>query len=94
MKNYRIINLLLLLLFSFQLFGDDVLQAQSYTLRGRVLASDTRDPLSNASVTVGNLNISSVTNQDGYFTLRVPASAKNSRLIIRYLGYENLEVPV
>lgn len=94
MKNYRIINLLLLLLFSFRLFGDDVLQAQSYTLRGRVLASDTRDPLSNASVTVGNLNISSVTNQDGYFTLRVPASAKNSRLIIRYLGYENLEVPV
>ena len=83
MKNYRIINLLLLLLFSFQLFGDDVLQAQSYTLRGRVLASDTRDPLSNASVTVGNLNISSVTNQDGYFTLRVPASAKNARLIIR-----------
>ncbi len=94
MKKYRMINLLLLLLFSFQLFGDDVPQAQSYTLRGRVLASDTRDPLSNASVTVGNLNISSVTNQDGYFTLRVPASARNSRLIIRYLGYENLEVPV
>jgi hypothetical protein len=94
MKNYRIINLLLLLLCSFQLFGDDVLQAQSYTLRGRVLAGDTRDPLSNASVTVGNLNVSSVTNQDGYFTLRVPASARNSRLIIRYLGYENMEIPV
>ena len=94
MKNYGIINLLMLLLCSFQLFGDDVLQAQSYMLRGRVLASDTRDPLSNASVTVGSLNISSVTNQDGYFTLRVPVSAKNSRLIIRYLGYENLEVPV
>ena len=96
MKNYIIINFLLLLFCSFPLFGseNDVSQAQSYTLRGRILGSDTREPLANASVTVGNLNISSVTNQDGYFTLRVPASARNSRLIIRYLGYENMEIPV
>ncbi|MDO5523733.1 MAG: carboxypeptidase-like regulatory domain-containing protein [Bacteroidia bacterium] len=96
MKKYTVINLLLLLLCCFPLFGDekDVLQAQPFTLRGRILGGDTRAPLSNASVTVANMNISSVTNQDGYFTLRVPASAQNSKLIIRYLGYENLEVPV
>lgn len=96
MKNYRVIHLLLLLLCSFPLFsdGDDVLQAQLFTLHGRVLASDTRDPLPNASVTVGNLNVSSVTNQDGYFTFRVPVLARNSRLTIRYLGYENMEIPV
>lgn len=87
-------HLLMLLLFSFQLFGYNLLPAESYTLRGRVLAADNREPLSNASVTVGTLNISTVTNQDGYFTLRVPESARNSRLIIRYLGYENLEIPV
>lgn len=94
MKNSRMAHLLMLLLFSFQLFGNNLLPAESYTLRGRVLAADNREPLSNASVTVGTLNISTVTNQDGYFTLRVPESARNSRLIIRYLGYENLEIPV
>lgn len=96
MRNYIIINLLLLFLSGFSLFGgeNNVLQAQSYTLRGRVLGGDTREPLPNASITVGNLNISSVTNQDGYFTLRIPASARNSRLIIRYLGYENMTIPI
>ncbi|MDO5664950.1 MAG: carboxypeptidase-like regulatory domain-containing protein [Bacteroidia bacterium] len=96
MKKYIIINLLSLLFCVLPLLGNenDVLQAQPYTLRGRVLASDTRNPLPNASVTVGNLNVSSVTNQEGYFMLRVPASARNSKLIIRYLGYENMEIPV
>lgn len=96
MKKYIVINLLLLFLCSFTLLGNetDVSQSQPHTLRGRVLGGDTRDPLPNASITVGNLNISSVTNQDGYFTLRVPASARNSKLIIRYLGYENMEIPI
>ncbi|NLX80094.1 MAG: carboxypeptidase-like regulatory domain-containing protein, partial [Proteiniphilum sp.] len=60
------------------------------TLRGRIVASDTQNPLSNASVTVKGLNASSVSNQDGYFILRIPESAKNSTLIIRYVGYENV----
>lgn len=97
MRKYMIINLLLLLICSLPIFGGEkhaLEQPQSYTLRGRVLASDTRDALPNASVTVANLNVSSVTNQEGYFTLRVPASARNSMLIIRYLGYENMEIPV
>ena len=63
-------------------------------LRGRVLGSDTNEPLSNASITVQKANVSSVTNQDGYFSIRVPASTRNMQLIIHYLGYENKEIPV
>jgi len=66
----------------------------TYVLRGRVLGSDTKEPLSNASITVQKANVSSVTNQDGYFSIRVPASTKNMQLIIHYLGYENEEIPV
>ncbi len=65
----------------------------SFVLRGRVLGSDTREPLPNASITVQKANVSSVTNQDGYFS-RVPASTRNMQLIIHYLGYENKEIPV
>lgn len=66
----------------------------TYILRGRVLGADTNEPLVNASVSAQLVNISSVTNQDGYFSIRVPASTRNSKLLIRYLGYENLEIPV
>lgn len=70
-------------------------QADStFMLRGRVLGSDTKEPLPNASITVQKANVSSVTNQDGYFSIRVPASTRNMQLIIHYLGYENKEIPV
>lgn len=96
MKNYIILPFLLLCLLPVSLFGDEksVLQEQSILLRGRVLGGDTREPLPNASITVENLNVSSVTNQDGYFTLRIPSGARNARIIIRYLSYENMEIPV
>ncbi len=66
----------------------------TYVLRGRVLGSDTNQPLANASVTVEQVNVSTITNQDGYFSLRVPASSRNSQVVIRYLGYSNRVIPV
>lgn len=63
-------------------------------LRGRVLGGDTNQPLVNASITVQRANVSSITNQEGYFSIRVPASTRNSNLLIRHLGYENKEIPV
>lgn len=69
--------------------GDSIL-----VLQGRVLGEDSREPLSSASVTALNSNVSSVVNHDGYFTLRVPASALGARLLFRYLGYENKIVSV
>lgn len=70
-------------------------QADSaYVLRGRVFGGDTNKPLVNASITVQQVNVSSVTNQDGYFSIRIPVSTQNSQLIIHHLGYENKEIPV
>jgi hypothetical protein len=63
-------------------------------LKGRVLGGDTDEPLVNASITVYATHISSVTNQEGYFSIRVPASSRNSHLVIRHLGYENGHIPV
>ncbi|MDR1742988.1 MAG: carboxypeptidase-like regulatory domain-containing protein [Dysgonamonadaceae bacterium] len=69
--------------------GDSV-----YTVQGRILGGDTREPLANASITVKNLNVASVANREGYFTLRVPVSARNAQLLIRHIGYENKAIPV
>ncbi len=63
-------------------------------LKGRVLGGDTNEPLVNASITVYGSHISSVTNQEGYFSIRVPTSYSHSHLVIRHLGYENGHIPV
>lgn len=90
----------LLLLFCFlpalNLFSGNIEQSDSIlVLRGRVLGGDTNQPLPNASITVQQVKVSSVTNQDGYFSIRVPESTLNKQLIIHYLGgYENKEIPI
>lgn len=63
-------------------------------LRGRVLGDESKQPLINASVATELMNISTVTNQDGYFSIRVPASSSNSKIIIRHIGYSNKEIPI
>ena len=63
-------------------------------VRGRVIGDDSGKPLEYASVTINNTNISTVTNQDGYFSLRVPTSARNYKLKVQHLGYNNLIVPI
>src|SRR5690554_5998794 len=96
MKNLSVILLLFCLSSGLSLFSGNIEQQQNPTLviRGRVLGGDTNQPLVNASITVQHENVSSVTNQDGYFSIRIPASAVNSKLVIRHLGYENKEIPI
>src|SRR5690554_3957652 len=72
----------------------DQQQGTTIQLRGRVIGSDTNQPLTNASVSTESAHVSTVTNQDGYFTIRVPLSSLNSKLIIRHIGYGNREVPI
>ncbi|MBK5194709.1 MAG: carboxypeptidase-like regulatory domain-containing protein [Proteiniphilum sp.] len=96
MKNLSVILLLFCLSSGLNLFSGNIKQQPNPTLviRGRVLGGDTNQPLVNASISVAHENVSSVTNQDGYFSIRISASAENSKLVIRHLGYENMEIPI
>lgn len=96
MKNVIPVLLFLLSFFPIVMLSNnsDPQQNTTFLLKGRILGGDTRQPLANASVTVENSTVSTVTNQDGYFSLRVPTSARNSQMHIRFLGYENLSIPV
>lgn len=70
-------------------------QADStYLLRGRVIGGDTNQPLVNASIMVEEISVSSVTNQDGYFSIHVPSSSRYAQLVIRHLGYQNKKIPI
>ncbi len=66
----------------------------THVLMGRVLDGDTNQPLANASITLYQTDVSSITNQDGYFSIRIPDSKHNSFIVVRHLGYVNKKIPV
>ncbi len=57
------------------------------TVKGQVVDADTDEPLIGATVTVEGISQGSVTDVDGYFTLKM---TKNGTLIVKYLGYKEL----
>lgn len=70
------------------------LSAQNKTLTGRVVDSNSHDPVSFASVVVKDNNTLGVyTDDSGKFTLTgVPSSA--THLIISFVGYNTIEIPI
>jgi len=60
---------------------------QSFLLRGRILDSETGLPLSYATISVNQLGIGTASNQDGDWSLRIPATGANEKLSINFMGY-------
>ncbi|MEM7084610.1 MAG: carboxypeptidase-like regulatory domain-containing protein [Bacteroidota bacterium] len=88
---------------SFKFFGivlaiflyamEPILAQEAYTeYQGKVLDKETKDPLVFVSLAIQNSNISTVTNTEGAFTLKVPNANKDAVLVVSLLGYEQSEV--
>jgi len=60
---------------------------QSFLLRGRILDSETGQPLAYATVSVNQLGIGTASNQDGDWSLRIPATGANEKLNVCFMGY-------
>lgn len=58
------------------------------TVSGEVIDSQTKKPLVFATLTVENTNISTVTNSDGEFSIKIPEMHKKGTLVVTFLGYE------
>ncbi|WP_242205614.1 carboxypeptidase-like regulatory domain-containing protein [Aestuariivivens insulae] len=58
-------------------------------IEGKVVDETNKSPLIFADLTVSNSNISTVTNSDGDFLLKIPPSLLKETLTISYLGYED-----
>jgi hypothetical protein len=55
--------------------------------KGKVIASQSHKPLAFATLNIADTNISTVTNTQGEYQLKVPLQYINSNLIISFLGY-------
>ena len=72
-----------------------VLVAQQFrTITGKVEDANTGSPLQYASVHLKNSTTSTVTNNEGEFTFKVPVDRLDDSLQVSYLGYRNLAVAV
>ena len=74
------------------------LRAQNETIadfkeyKGLVIDSKNKKPLEYATVSVSNSNISTISNLEGAFLLKVPNSLKDEQVVVSYLGYENKSI--
>ena len=56
--------------------------------KGLIVDFSTDDPIQSATISLLNSNISTISNDDGEFLIKVPISQKNGALKITHLGYE------
>jgi hypothetical protein len=69
------------------------IQAQDYkSYSGTIVDSKNNDVLHLAALTIENTNISTVTNKNGEFIIKVPSDENFKTLNISYLGYETLQI--
>jgi len=62
--------------------------------QGKVIDGKTHKVLEAASLSINNTNISTITNSEGYFTLKVPNNKLDSKVMVSFLGYTTYVVPL
>ena len=62
--------------------------------KGSILDIKTRNELVFASITVSGTTISTISNSEGKFSIKIPTEKQNLSLIISFLGYKNKVVPI
>ncbi|MDD7887365.1 carboxypeptidase-like regulatory domain-containing protein [Flavivirga sp. 57AJ16] len=84
---------ILLLVFSFStVIAQDKQFAKE--IKGEVIDQKTKDALVFADIVIADSNISTVTNTDGEFLLKIPQDLLNGTLVVSHLGYEKKEIKI
>lgn len=70
-------------------------QAQDFQeFKGLVVNGKSKKALEFATIAVSNSNISTVSNIDGQFSIKVPSSLLGESVIVSYLGFKTKQVPL
>ena len=62
--------------------------------QGKVIDGKTHKTLEAASLSINKTNISTITNSEGQFTLKVPNNYLDSKVLVSFLGYNTYAVPL
>jgi len=76
-------------------FSTSILAQNEYKpYSGVVVDSQSDNPLIFASLSVNNTNISTITNTDGEFLLKIPTNIEDGKVTISFLGYQTKIIPL
>jgi len=62
--------------------------------KGEIVDSKNGDPIASAYLSVNGTNISTITNNDGEFSLKVPENITGAMVTVSYLGYQSKTLPL
>jgi hypothetical protein len=69
-------------------------QQKNYEFKGHVYDSKSKEPLAYVDINVSGTNISTITNNEGEFLLKVPSEYLNSTIKVSLLGYAKGEISI
>ncbi len=75
-------------------FQDDTVKSEFKQYKGEVMDKDSKKPLVFATLSLEDTNISTVSNTEGEFLLKVPKDIEEARVIISFLGYKTVTFPL
>ncbi|TVZ09367.1 carboxypeptidase-like protein [Cellulophaga sp. RHA_52] len=79
--------------FMFLFLGLPTVNAQEFNqYKGEILDSDSKKPLVFATLSIAGSNISSISNAEGKFSLKVPNEISTGDLVVSFLGYKTKKI--
>ena len=63
-------------------------------VKGHIFDSENKSAVPFASIGIVEENIGTITNMDGYFTLKIPASYAGSSLVVSHIGFMSQNIPI
>ncbi|MGY8913837.1 MAG: carboxypeptidase-like regulatory domain-containing protein [Flavobacteriales bacterium] len=80
--------------YAFGYFQEEQQEMNYISYSGEILDSDSKKPLVFATLTLEGTNISTVTNTEGTFSLKIPKGSAQGNISISFLGYKTKTVPL
>lgn len=72
----------------------DIISIDLYHITGRIIDKKTREPLPFSNISIFGKSIGTISNEEGYFSFKVPGNYIKDTLVSTYIGYKNSEIPV
>jgi len=74
--------------------GDSTRRESYLQVGGRLYDGETRQVITFATVTLNEIGLGTITNNDGAFTMRIPSSFIHASVVISHLGYQSQTIPI
>ena len=89
-----VIYICALFLFSLNIHAQTETEEVFNEIEGKVIDVNSKDPLIFTDIVINDSNISTVTNTDGEFILKIPESFFDGVITLSYLGYQKKEIKI